>query len=67
MFLGAMGTEELRTLGTAAVEAIKAANIDMPRDEWHEFSEALDTNASPTAYLFKCIKCGKLGGYTDGD
>jgi uncharacterized protein CbrC (UPF0167 family) len=26
---------------------------------------SLDRTRGPTAYLFRCIKCGALGGYSD--
>ena len=28
---------------------------------------ALDKEGSPTAYMFRCRKCGQLGGYQDCD
>jgi uncharacterized protein CbrC (UPF0167 family) len=65
-FLGRVGHDELTTKGEDAVEAIREAS-GTDDDEWDEFFEALDKDGSPTAYLFRCAKCGKYGGYCDAD
>jgi hypothetical protein len=66
-FLGRAGKKELEVAGPQAIAAIQeSAGLD-DGDEWGEFFEALDKDGSPTAYLFQCSKCGKLGGYQDCD
>ena len=35
--------------------------------EWENIFQSLDADGSPTAYIFKCIHCGKHGGYIDFD
>ena len=37
--------------------------------EWDEYVAALtkDGLGGPTAYVFKCLHCGQLGGYSDAD
>ena len=53
--------------GADAISAIqKSAGLDDGPD-WEEFFSALDKDSSPTPYIFRCVKCGKLGGYQDCD
>ena len=66
-FLGAVGHEELEELGPEAIEAIRADTGIADDNEWEWFYRRLDKDGSPTAYIFKCIHCGKYGGYTDSD
>ena len=65
-FLGRKGYEQLENLGRDAVEAIQQ-NSGLGGIEWERFYRALDTDGSPTAYLFRCRHCGILGGYHDCD
>ncbi|MBX2998102.1 MAG: CbrC family protein, partial [Caldilineaceae bacterium] len=66
-FLGRAGRSELEKFGLQAIAAIKkdAGLSDGP--EWDRFFAELDKDGSPTAYVFRCIKCGALGGYQDCD
>jgi uncharacterized protein len=67
-FLGPAGHDELEALGQKAIASFReSAGLDEVDDEWDELFEALDKDASPTAYLFKCLKCGRYGGYVDQD
>lgn len=63
-FLGAMGHKELEAISAEAVEAIRAESGCSGAD-WTSYFESLDAKHSPTAYLFRCRHCGKLGGYSD--
>jgi uncharacterized protein CbrC (UPF0167 family) len=65
-FLGGMGYAELNRYGSQAVEAIRLACVDF-EDGKDSFLKSLKKNGSPTAYLFKCLHCGKYGGYVDYD
>lgn len=65
-YLGRAGKKELRKFGTDAVEAVRNY-IKYDKDEEHALMNSLDKNGSPVAYIFKCTKCGKLGGYWDCD
>ncbi len=66
-YLGRAGENEVRAAGQNAIDSIReSADID-DDDEWEEFLESLDKDGSPTAYLFKCCKCGQIGGYQDCD
>ncbi|QZA81949.1 CbrC family protein [Deefgea piscis] len=66
-FLGRAGKEELLVLGTDAVLAIQDSTGLPDGTEWDRFLNALDKDGSPTAYIFRCQKCGALGGYQDCD
>jgi uncharacterized protein len=66
-FIGRAGSEELRELGPQAVQAIRDSTGLTDDTEWNEFFRAIDKDGSPTAYLFKCQKCGQYGGYQDCD
>jgi uncharacterized protein CbrC (UPF0167 family) len=67
-FLGRAGHDELERAGAQAIAAIQeSAGMDDDDEDWTEFFESLDKDGSPTAYLFKCSKCGKYGGYQDCD
>ncbi|MGP1345350.1 MAG: CbrC family protein [Phycisphaerales bacterium] len=66
-FLGRAGRDELSELGNEAISAIRASTGIQSDEEWGEFFAALDKDGSPTAYLFRCAKCGAIGGYQDSD
>jgi uncharacterized protein CbrC (UPF0167 family) len=50
--------------GDAAVEVIRRES-GFENEEWSGYFDALDKNHGPTAYIFRCRHCGKLGGYSD--
>lgn len=66
-FLGRAGREELLAAGEEALKAIRRSVGMKKGKEWEAFLGRLAKNGSPTAYLFRCSQCGKLGGYTDCD
>ena len=35
--------------------------------ERESYLRSLDHDGSPTGYAFRCLHCGKLGGYSDCD
>jgi uncharacterized protein len=65
-FLGAVGRKELDAFGPKAVAAIKA-NSELTGVDWEDVYPDLDKDGSPTAYLFRCSKCNKFGGFWDSD
>ena len=65
-FLDRAGAEELRGKWAGAVESIRESS-HIHIDDWPETFDSLDKYASPTAYVFQCLHCGKLGGYLDFD
>jgi uncharacterized protein len=66
-FIGRAGKKELTALGPHAIAAIQESAGLSDGPEWDEFFSALDKEGSPTAYMFRCWKCGELGGYQDCD
>ncbi len=66
-FLGRAGRKELEALGPQAIAAIQEASGLGDGPEWQQFFSALDKDGSPTAYVFRCTRCGKVGGYQDYD
>jgi uncharacterized protein CbrC (UPF0167 family) len=66
-FIGRAGRKELTELGPEAIAAIQDSTGLPDGPEWDRFFTALDADGSPTAYLFRCTKCGALGGYQDCD
>lgn len=63
-FLGPAGKSELLEYGDAAVAAIRQES-GFDADEWSGYFDALNKDHGPTAYIFRCRHCGKLGGYSD--
>jgi uncharacterized protein CbrC (UPF0167 family) len=63
LFLGPVGKTELQGHG----EAIAAIRVEcgLQSDDWQQYFDALDREHGPTAYIFRCRHCGKLGGYSD--
>ena len=64
-FIGRMGRAELNALGSEALAAVQADAGLADGSEWPRFLAALNRDGSPTAYLFRCLHCGVLGGYQD--
>ena len=65
-FMGRAGKEELESKYPQAIEALKSST-DLEGEEWDEMFDSLDREGSPTAYVFKCLHCGKYGAYWDCD
>jgi uncharacterized protein CbrC (UPF0167 family) len=63
-FLGPAGRTELEALGAEAIAAIQL-ECGCEGEEWDSYLRALDRDHGPTAYVFRCRHCGKLGGYSD--
>lgn len=66
LFLGRMGHEELEALGDDALVAIQR-ECGLEGEQWVAYLKALDSEGSPTAYVFRCAHCNRLGGYSDCD
>jgi uncharacterized protein len=65
-FLGPAGRAELTGVWQGAQESIRA-EVGMAGADWRDYLESLDRDGSPTAYIFRCRHCGRLGGYSDCD
>jgi uncharacterized protein len=66
-FLGRCGIRELEAMGPEAVAAIRESAGVLEGHHLNAFMCALDKDAGPSAYIFRCRHCGKLGGYSDCD
>ncbi len=64
-FLGAVGYSEAAALGPDLLAAL-AADMGMEDDTRRDhFVRSLRIDGSPVGFAFRCLHCGKLGGYTD--
>ena len=63
-FLGPMGKTELEQMGPGAIEVIRLESGYESAD-WEDYFSRLDRNYGATAYMFRCLRCGQLGGYSD--
>ena len=66
-FIGRAGHDELLAMGPDAISVVQESTGLPDGKVWNGFFRALDKDGSPTAYLFRCIHCQKLGGYQDCD
>jgi uncharacterized protein len=58
------GWKELTALGNQAVEAI-AVESGYAGTDLEDYLRSLDRQSGPTAYVFRCLRCGQFGGYSD--
>ncbi len=65
-FLGRAGKKELEEIWPEALSSI-SAECGPEGEELDEYLDAMDKDLSPTAYIFKCLHCGRLLGYSDCD
>lgn len=63
-FIGRAGYKELLALGAGAIEAIRVES-ELDGEEWEDYLKGLQKDDQPTAYLFRCLHCRKIGGYSD--
>ncbi len=64
-FIGLVGKNEIIQYGDDFLHYIREeAEIENKKD-WENYLDHLDKEGSPTAYVFRCRKCGKFGGYSD--
>ena len=62
-FVGRAGHAELHSRFPDAIESIRT-DSEMG-ERWPHFFEALSSEDSPTAYVFRCLHCGTHVGYAD--
>lgn len=66
-YLGCVGHDELELYGAETIETIRKSIGFEEGPEWDDVFSELDKDSAPVAYLFQCIKCGKVGGYMEFD
>jgi uncharacterized protein CbrC (UPF0167 family) len=64
-FLGFAGYKEVECYGSQLVELLRLNSGLTSEDDWQTYYHAMDKKRSPTAYLFRCLHCNKVGGYSD--
>jgi uncharacterized protein CbrC (UPF0167 family) len=65
-FLGRAGFDELTKRWPDCQRALQEST-GLEGDDWNSFLGALSREGSPTAYVFRCLHCGKFGAYQDCD
>jgi hypothetical protein len=63
-FLGPAGLTELAALDAGALGAIEQ-DSGLSGQQWEDYRTRLHRDRGPTAYVFRCLHCGRLGGYSD--
>lgn len=64
-FLGPAGKAEVEALGSTDLIYSLRVDAKMNDDEFAEYLGKMDKQAGPTAYVFRCLHCGKYQGYSD--
>ena len=65
-FLGRAGRYELSEHWPDAIESIQEST-GLVGEQWEAFFNALTRDGSPTAFVFRCLHCGRLLGYQDAN
>jgi uncharacterized protein len=65
-YLGQAAGRQLRGEWAPALPSIRA-DAAMSDEQWEQLLDDFATGptGSPTAYVFRCLHCGQLGGYWD--
>lgn len=65
-FLGIVGSQELK-MHTDAVQAIRSEGADSGwgEEQINDYIQSLKGDQSPSAYLFRCLKCETYLAYSD--
>lgn len=63
-FLGPAGREQVEAYGPELSAALQKES-GLNDVEWARRLSLLDRDHGPTAYVFRCLRCRKFGGYTD--
>ena len=66
-FLGRAGREEIEEQWLDAVVSLQEDCGMSDGRDWQDYFKALDSDGSPTAYIFQCLHCGRHLGYSDCD
>jgi uncharacterized protein CbrC (UPF0167 family) len=66
-FLGRVGYDDASRYGAELLDALAEGPSFADAAERESYLRSLDHDGSPTGYAFRCLHCGKLGGYSDCD
>jgi len=65
-FVGRAGRAELESQWPDAIPSLRD-EVKMSPEDWAGYLASLDKDGSPTAYVFRCLHCGRHVGYSDCD
>jgi uncharacterized protein len=66
-FLGPAGKREIEAFDSKELLESLRTDVEMDEEEFKNYLNQLDRDSSPTAYIFRCLHCGKYMGYSDFD
>jgi uncharacterized protein CbrC (UPF0167 family) len=64
-FLGPAGKDELESFGSQELVESLRADSGMNDAEFGDYFAKLNKQRGPTAYVFRCLHCGRYQGYSD--
>lgn len=64
-FLGRAGYSDVAAHGMSTIEAVRHDLGWEDAPQWQGYLRSLHREQSPTAYLFQCLRCETVGGYSD--
>ncbi len=64
-FLGPAGKDELTSYGSQQLIQVLRADVDMGDAQFRDYLEKMNRQSGPTAYVFRCLHCGRYQGYSD--
>src|SRR5262249_47650 len=64
-FLGPAGSLEVEAYESQELLDSLRGDIQMNEQEFQDYLNSMDKDYGPTAYVFKCLHCGTLLGYSD--
>jgi uncharacterized protein CbrC (UPF0167 family) len=64
-FIGVAGAADVAAHGPITVDHLRS-DLGWPDDAgFRAYIDALDADGQPTAYLFRCLVCAEVGGFSD--
>ena len=64
-FLGPAGRAEIASYSNVDLLESLRTDVEMSNDDFERYLARLDTDGGPTAYVFRCLHCSCLLGYSD--
>jgi uncharacterized protein CbrC (UPF0167 family) len=64
-FLGPAGKRELKAYRSKDLLESIRADVEMDEPEFQDYLDGMDKDYGQTAYVFRCLHCGRLLGYSD--
>ena len=64
-FIGCAGYDDILGYGSPSLVDSLRSDMEMSADEFQDYLASLNAKTGPTAYVFRCLHCGVLLGYSD--